>query len=761
MRGALGLLVGLALLAPPRLAGGAVLTEGWTTAAAGSPDGVALGDVDGDGRMEIAFILRGGTYTVEQSTSGEGSLVLLNHDGSLRWELKTGSELAGFPAFGDFDGDGLKDIAFCEVSPEAYCYVYNKDKQLIFSVGPYYFPAMTNGGPTVADLNGDGFADLAVPTWGGLVHASKGPSGASLWSYNLYAAHGDSILGHAAVADIDKDGRLEVVVGGAIQGGIFVINAENGTEQWSVPDLYSTYGNYFVNSGPVLVDLDGDGRLEVVASMSGSTSAAILAFSSTGAQLWRRPIAGVDFSFSSPSAADVTGDGKPNVIAQTLEGKLYQLAGSNGSIVRSLDFGSASWGTPAFLDIDGNGTYEVVASTLSKVVVLSGTFSELDRYDNANSAIFPAPVMGDIDGDGRLEMVTGTWFPPQLLAINLPYLGASWTAYGGSPSHKGSLGSNAQAALGNDPAIACIVVQHAIIDAFATTKDKDYSSARDDMDLAYREYLRGNPQLSIDRLRQALIHLLAGSGNPSLLIERTAYTGLMMFKQYIDRTGAVLGSSIAPITTALAALASSQSAFDAGSYRTAIERADNGALALRNYLDNNGPHTVVNDCPPPIAETFLFWECRINSVRDQTIALERQFPADNRLDNAIANLRTCLVWYPDLVFDSVYPACRSADGDLGAVTATNTTSLRQQLAFALMNNTRLFLDNVTVWFTALDPSALVTAETEFSAGLTAYNAGNYASAHQHFQSAYTSAKPCSGGSFAKNPQGLEGGGCNP
>ena len=77
---------------------------------------------------------------------------------------------------------------------------------------------------------------------------ARGPTGATAWEYDLYQVYQDWPFGHAA-DDIDRDGKLEIVIGGAMRGGLYVLNAESGTVQWAVPNLYSQYQNSVYGGG--------------------------------------------------------------------------------------------------------------------------------------------------------------------------------------------------------------------------------------------------------------------------------------------------------------------------------------------------------------------------------------------------------------------------------------------------------------------------------------------------------------------------------
>jgi hypothetical protein len=769
----------LAVWSIPARAG--ILLERWVTTPGGSPDGMALGDVDGDGRLEIALITRGGTYDSTTQMPGVGGFALLNQDGSVRFAVPSTTQLVGYPVFGDFDGDSFAEVAFCENDDEGYCYVYDGNGTLQWSVGPLYFPSMTNGGPSVADIDNDGYDDLLIASYGGEVRAVRGPSGTQAWAYDMYTPYNDIPFGHIAIADIDRDGTLEMVIGGSLRGGIYVLNTEVSPAnrvQLAIPNLYATYQNYFHASGPVLVNLDSDAPLEIVATMAGDPGpAAIFAFKANGTLKWRTTVTTDALMYSSASAADTDGNGLVEVFVQTFGGVMLAFNPSTGALLQQRALGANSWASPSFMDNDFDGQMEILTSTLSGVYLLNSNLSEIDRYTNSSSGMFPPPIVGDTDADGRLDLITGAWYPRQILSIRLPYTSAySWSAFGGSAKHSGAVPAGDPATLlGDDPAPASAVLLTAVHNAsLAVTNNTQRArlqDARYDLDIAYRTYLRGDPHLAVDRLRQALAHLVAANTagyNTVELQKRTAYLGILIFEQYIDRTQAIVGPSEPAVITARSTLATAKTRYNTPNYTTSIQSSDNGAAALRTFLDTPSEYVVGAYCPAALGETYFAWECRIVSVRAAVLALRASFASGSttytRLTTAYDNLRTCLAWGPDIVFQQAYTYCQTADTALGQVTTTDVTMMRRDLAFAIMRNTRLFIDDAAIWFRDYDQSALTQAETFFAQGETAFNGNDFTTAHARFISSYAQARPCAEDSFSgdgSNPQGLEGGGCSP
>jgi hypothetical protein len=597
----------------------------------------------------------------------------------------------------------------------------------------------------------------------------------------MYTPYMDIPFGHVAIDDIDRDGTLEMVIGGSLRGGIYVLNTELSPAnrvQLAIPNLYATYQNYFQASGPVLVNLDADAALEIVATMAGDPGpAAIFAFEPNGTLKWRTTVTTDSLMYSSASAADTDGNGAIELFVQTFGGVMLAFNPTTGALLRQRSLGASSWASPAFMDNDFDGQMEILTSTLSGAYLLNSDLSEIDRYTNSSSGMFPPPIVGDTDADGRLDLVTGAWYPRQIFSIRLPYTSAySWSAFGGSARHGGAVpAGDAKTLLGDDPAPAMAVVLTAIHNASVAitnnTQKRRMQDARYDFDLAYRTYLRGDPHLAVDRLRQALVHLqsvTAATYNTTELQKRTAYIGYLIFEQYIDRTQAIVGPSEPAVMTARTTLATAKTHYNTPNYLNSITSSDNGAEALRAFLDTPSEYVVGSYCPAALGETYFAWECRIVSVRAAVLALRAGFASNTttytRLTTAYDNLRTCLAWGPDIVFQQAYTYCQTADTALGQITTTNVTAMRRDLAFAIMRNTRLFVDDATIWFRDYDQSALTQAETYYAQGETAFNANDFTTAHARFISSYAQARPCAEDSWTgdgTNAQGLEGGGCAP
>lgn len=323
----------------------------WEVGTAGRVEGLVICDLDDDDRAEIAVLVR--------RTDAPGQVIVYNRDGSVRWSHTAATDLAGAITAADVDGDQRDEIAYCELDTAGMCRVLDETGAPIHSFGPFYVPGYAGGGPAAADVNGDGAEDLFVATYGGMVVAVDGRSRAELWRYDAWAAgvppYREQFHGHPAVDDIDGDGTDELVVGGANFGGVFVLDARTGAEEWVLRDRWASSGGYFLGNGAALVDVDNNSdTLEILVAMVGEPDA-VVAYRADGVELWRVPFPGADFSWITPVATDVDNNDDYELIVQTREGGISVLE-ANGSVRAASALGSEIWASPSVINADGDPT---------------------------------------------------------------------------------------------------------------------------------------------------------------------------------------------------------------------------------------------------------------------------------------------------------------------------------------------------------------------------------------------------------------------
>jgi outer membrane protein assembly factor BamB len=144
------------------------------------------------------------------------------------------------------------------------------------------------------------------------------------WSQHLdlstrYTRYKAEIYSIPTLADVDNDGRLEVIVGTSM-GWVYVLDPKTGQalENWPV-QLGDVQGQVAVG------DVDNDGWLEIIAA---DARGSVVALRLNGKEAWERHLGSA--IGAGATLADVDGDGKLEIIIGTFDGRIFVLDGSTG-----------------------------------------------------------------------------------------------------------------------------------------------------------------------------------------------------------------------------------------------------------------------------------------------------------------------------------------------------------------------------------------------------------------------------------------------
>jgi hypothetical protein len=232
---------------------------------------VALGDLNGDGLTDLAVVLR------DALTQAKSVSVFLNNgDGSLAAPVAYSTDAGvGTAAIADLNGDGAADLAV--VTGGNACALLNNGDGT-FGVATCY-PSGAGGAGAIGfgDLNGDGLPDLAVAFSGTAAqyHTDAGvsvflnigggrftPSPGYLPVANPTRAYG------LAVGDLNGDGRPDLVtadVGGSAEDGrasVFINDASGGFP--SAVDYRVDARPYGTRpTGVAIADINGDRKADL------------------------------------------------------------------------------------------------------------------------------------------------------------------------------------------------------------------------------------------------------------------------------------------------------------------------------------------------------------------------------------------------------------------------------------------------------------------------------------------------------------------
>ncbi len=269
------------------------------------------------------------------------------------------AKLVSSPAVVDIDRDGYPDLVFgSNHTGDAAGFIFavnGKGNPLTraTSVFPGFptrvplirdviLPTVGTGVPTapaVADLDGDGSPEIVVHAFAGKTYAF-GLDGRIKQAMTLEVATrtptNDQFMipafGHPAVGDLSGDGILSPVTGGA--GKRMLVAMALGGKKYDYDNMVAAWDpktglmragfpkvleDMMLNVSPILIDLDGDGREDVIA---GSGGYFLHAFTTTGEVAGFPHFTGGSI-FGSASAGDFDGDGWLDIAATTREGFVY------------------------------------------------------------------------------------------------------------------------------------------------------------------------------------------------------------------------------------------------------------------------------------------------------------------------------------------------------------------------------------------------------------------------------------------------------
>ena len=389
-------------------------------------------DVDGDGDIDLI-------------TSSVSDVRILLNDGT--GTFSAGQVFTVGPHFaamfqpvavttGDFNNDGRIDIAVsgndvAMVTGRLYVILNNSGAFSTFTINSLTTPILNTWCLISGDFDADGNLDIAIPKSNGPgeIHTFRN-NGAGIFTANG-AVSLTSIPIYAAVGDMDNDGDLDLVVG--LSGAnINIIHNDGRGNFSSTPIAYPTSGSD--PSAVAVADFDNDGDLDIAAGNGASLNFYILVNNGTGTMFPASGPYSVPSILPAPvflSAADVNGDGLPDIIASNYGSKNISVHINVGA---GLGYFTSSTTYPvsatpqgnAAADFDGDGDLDIAVINSS-----AGNSVTIFKNGNRPTLITTNPARNAASAPNA-STVSLTYNPSlSNLAANVPYLNiwGSFTGY--------------------------------------------------------------------------------------------------------------------------------------------------------------------------------------------------------------------------------------------------------------------------------------------------------------------------------------------
>ncbi|MBL7859709.1 MAG: VCBS repeat-containing protein [Cyclobacteriaceae bacterium] len=290
-----------------------------------SPNSVEYGDLDGDGKLDMVVAnATSNSISLYRNVSTPGAITT----GSFAAKVDFSTSLSNPRnlAIRDFDGDGKPDIAVSNGNSANAVVFRNTTSVGAFTSGslaiPVSFTAGTSpSGIASGDVDGDGKADLIISnSSSNTISVFRNTSVSGTISF---AAKVDFTTGtgphNLAVADIDGDGKEDIIVPNSTAGTVSVIrnNSTVGTISLAAKVDFTAGSNTI---GIAVGDLNGDGKLDVISSNTLSNNISVFRNTATSGSITTGSLAAkVDFTTGiAPSygiaVGDLDGDGKPDIV---------------------------------------------------------------------------------------------------------------------------------------------------------------------------------------------------------------------------------------------------------------------------------------------------------------------------------------------------------------------------------------------------------------------------------------------------------------
>ena len=369
---------------------------------------LAVADLNGDGKLDVVVAnscvsgsLCGG------NVAGSVGVLMGNGDGTYQPAViyYSYSTVVASIAVADVNGDGKLDILVGGTCTSGVCATEGVISVLLgngdgtFQQGGYSASASGEGALAVADVNGDGKLDV-ISVGGSGVGVLLGNGNGTFQPQVVYNSGGEG-ADSVAIADVNGDGKPDLVVSnqfmtqGKANGGVGVLLG-NGDGTFQAAVSYDAGG---IQAYSVAVaDLNGDHHPDIVVTTLyaanannndyGDGSVGVLMGNGDGSfqpVVSYYPGGGDSYAVA---IADLNGDGKPDlVVANACEGKES----------------SSNCGNNTFGVLLGNG---------------DGTFKSATSYATGGPTAFSV-VVADVNGDGKADVLMTDMYPGGPAAVSV------------------------------------------------------------------------------------------------------------------------------------------------------------------------------------------------------------------------------------------------------------------------------------------------------------------------------------------------------
>jgi len=400
---------------------------------------IVVEDVIGDESKEIFTTIRGSEkgYILGFNsvfTSGPDIYNIDSNPTSISGFAAVDQELWGTPAIADIDNDGIMEVVVATRNyhnhNENYLYAYEvndsdnneyPDEQF----APVDIDYDVWRGCVLEDLDADGDMEIIFTDQQGRVRVYD-HQGTILSNWNsIQVTCGSDSYGIPAVADLDNDGTMEIIVGfdktTSINGSIHIWDHDATPYQGTGSQIYAS-GESFA-SAPTIADIDADGDLEIIITDSSVNSGNVYVFTKNTSgnyvvmNNWGAGQHTISLSSESEppvvTVGNIDSDNELEILCASLGClKAWEYNGNNRTgfpvLVENLNVQSSSI---LLADVDCDPQIEIIVAELNKKAHCFNSDGSLNTGwpVNFDAEIRSTPCIDDIDNDNKNEFIVGDY----------------------------------------------------------------------------------------------------------------------------------------------------------------------------------------------------------------------------------------------------------------------------------------------------------------------------------------------------------------
>ena len=315
---------------------------------------------------------------------------------------------------GDFDGDGLADLAVLAAGQDPWApaelSILINDGDLGFEPRVVYPAGSQPRALAAADLGGDGVLDLVVANADDRLSVLLGAGDGSFGAPNSFLLSAGGAPSALALGDFDRDGLLDLAVANRDTDDVSILLGFPG-------GAFGTPASFPAGSGPehlTVADLDLDGELDLVVATAAADEVAVLFGDGDGA--FSAPVAhAVGASPVWVTVGHVNQDGFPDLAVANRDGdSVSVLRASGGGAFDAASFHPVGSAPTAVVleDVDADGVLDLLTTNSGdgEASVLLGTGGPVGHFAFAGAVrtgAEPAALLfADFGGGGAFELVT-------------------------------------------------------------------------------------------------------------------------------------------------------------------------------------------------------------------------------------------------------------------------------------------------------------------------------------------------------------------